>query len=136
MLSDIGKEEPQAALSVFTKGVRRRWTYMQRTIKGISEYFRPLEEVITNTFIPAIIGREVSAIERRILALPCRFGGIGIQDPTRTADIEYYASKKITEDLTNLIFDQNQSLEALDGIKQNTLLQLKKIRRRKTKFSH
>ena len=45
-----------------------------------------------------------------MLALPLRHGGLGIQDPTKTADREYEASRRITEQLTNLIFNQDQDI--------------------------
>ena len=41
----------------------------------------------TNTIY--IVGRTVSDAEHRILALPVRFGGIGILNPVETADQEY-----------------------------------------------
>ena len=45
------------------------------------------------------ISRKVSDIERRILALPVRFGGLGILNPMDTAEIEYDTSIKITTNL-------------------------------------
>ena len=37
-LSEIAKEEPQAALSAYTKGLCHRWTFLQRTVSGIVSY--------------------------------------------------------------------------------------------------
>ena len=54
-LSIIGREEPQAALSGYTKGLCHRWTFLQRTVPGISDLFEPLEDVIAHKFIPAIV---------------------------------------------------------------------------------
>ena len=62
------------------------WGFMQRTIEGIAENFEPLENIIREKFIPAIVGRKVSDIERRILALPIRLGGLGVQNPVLTED--------------------------------------------------
>ena len=53
-LSEIAKDEPQLAHSAFTKALCMRWSYLQRTIPDISQYFAPLEEVIRNKLIPAI----------------------------------------------------------------------------------
>ena len=72
-----------------------------------------MEDVIKNNLIPALIGRQVSTTERRLLALPTRYGGLGIQNPTQTADIEYNASTFITEELTNLIYHQSQTVSDL-----------------------
>ena len=54
-LSEIAKDEPQAALSAFTKALCHRWTFIQRTIPGIKDLFMPLENCIRDTFIPAVI---------------------------------------------------------------------------------
>ena len=113
-LSVVAKEEPQIAYSAFTKGLSSRWCYIQRTIEGISELFKPLEDAISQSLIPAILGRKVNTLERDMLALPLRHGGLGIQNPTKTSDREYEASKKITKQLTELILNQDQDLSKVD----------------------
>lgn len=113
-LSFIAKDEPQLVLSAFTKALNHRWCFMQRTIPNISTLFQPLEDTIREKLIPAIVGRRVSDIERKILSLPVRLGGIGIQNPTETADVEYDTSVKITENLKTLIYNQERTLENLD----------------------
>ena len=91
-----------------------RWTYVQRTISGISLLFQPLEDAIRDKLLPAIIGREVLDIERQMLALPLRFGGIVIQNPVLTSDREYTASVLVTKQLTDLIYQQDTSVDKLD----------------------
>ena len=113
-LSDIAKEEPQLALCAFTKALCMRWCFLQRTIANISHLFQPLEDVLREKFIPAIVGRKVSDLERRILALPVRFGGIGLLNPIETADLEYQTSIKITAILKGMIYNQETTLENLD----------------------
>ena len=113
-LSAIAKDEPQIALSAFTKALCMRWCFVQRTISNISHLFQPLEECIRETFIPAIVGRKISDVERRLLALPVRFGGIGVLNPVKTSDIEYETSVKVTANLKTLIFNQERNLDNLD----------------------
>ena len=72
-LSNIAKDEPQSALSSFT-----RWKYVQRTVPCTGHLFQSLEKVIREKLIPAPEGRRVFGIERRILALPVRLRGIGL----------------------------------------------------------
>ena len=60
----------------------------------------------------AEIGREVSNLQRDMLALPVRYGGLGIANPVKTADREYETSRKVTENLTELIKQQEISLES------------------------
>ena len=109
-LAKIANEEPQAALSAYTKAICHRWIFVQRTIPNISHLFAPLEDSIRLKLIPAIIGRPVSDHERKLLSLPVRLGGLGIAIPTETADREYEASCTITEDLSNLILQQERNL--------------------------
>ena len=99
---------------------------MQRTISDISHLFQPLEDVIRTQFIPAVIGRKVSDVERRILALPVRFGGIGVLNPVKTADVEYDISVRITSNLKTIIFNQERDLENLNEERiQETISQTK-----------
>ena len=74
----------------------------------------PLEDTIRNSLIPALLGRPVSPIERRILAMPYRFGGMGIRDPSKTADIVYQTSCEVTKQLTDMIVNQDRDLSTLD----------------------
>ena len=84
-LAEIAKDEPQAVYASFTKAVSHRWTYVQRTIPGIDDLFTPLEEAIRDKLIPSLVGRKVSNIERRILALPVWYGGLGLHNPTNAS---------------------------------------------------
>ncbi len=113
-LSGIAEEEPQVAYAAYTKGLSHKWSYIQRTVKDVSEFFSPLEHAIRNVFIPSLIGRQISDIERRLLALPLRYGGMGIANPMITCDREYEASISITESLKNLIINQQNTLDELD----------------------
>ena len=46
-------------------------------------------------------------MERRILALPVRYGGMGLQDPTQ-ASFEFFASSRISQNLTEVIINQER----------------------------
>ena len=113
-LARIAKDEPQAVYSSFTKAISHRWTYVQRTVPDIQHLFIPLEEAIREKLIPAIIGRKVSNIERRIFALPVRLGGLGIRDPTKSSQ-EFTASSKITRILTQIIVNQERDFSSYDA---------------------
>ena len=88
-LSKYAQDDPQATYSAFTKGLSSRWTHFQRTVPDASELFEPLENAIRDQLIPALLGREVSDVERQILALPIRHGGLGLIAPRETAKTEY-----------------------------------------------
>ena len=91
-----------------------RWTFIQRTVPNIGHLLEPLETAIRESLIPAIVGRHVSELEREIIALPVRFGGLGIPNPSIAAQTEYNASKCVTENLTRLIRNQERSLDNYD----------------------
>ena len=118
-MSSIAVEEPQAALTAYTKGICHRWTFIQRTIPGISHLFQPLEDCIRTDFIPAILGKNVSDLDRSIFALPVRHGGLGISNPVENCNREFTASVTITKDLTDLIINQQNTLEHYNMSIQN-----------------
>ena len=133
-LAEMAKAEPQAALAAFSKGIASRWTYLQRTIPNTAELFKPLEAAIKDKFLPSLIGREISILERRMLALPYRYGGLAVRNPVATADEEYEASSQITSQLTELIFNQNEDASAVSKITvQKAKLEVRKAKEEKLK---
>ena len=131
-LAKIGIDEPQAALSGYTKSLCHRWTFVQRTIPNIKHLFAPLEKCLREVFIPSVLGRKVSELERKILSLPVRFGGLGIANPLECADREYDASCIITENLSSLIFQQQQDLAFYNT--EETIQRIKNLQRTKEDF--
>ena len=52
--------------------------------------FQPLENVIHQHFIPALTGQDpCSGLERELLALPCRLGGLNIPNPTTICEFQF-----------------------------------------------
>ena len=67
----------------------------------------PLEDVIHQVFIPSLTGRSAcSDIERKILALPPRMGGLGLLNPSSCYDDFFKLSVKLTSSLVDLIVQQ------------------------------
>ena len=57
---------------------------------------------------PSISGHPgCSADERDLLSLPCRFGGLGLINPTKVSDSQFDASLLITASLKDLIIKQS-----------------------------
>ena len=94
-----------------------RWRFLQRTIPNTKE------QTIRDKLIPAIIGRTVNDLERNIMSLPVRLGGMGIQKPTDTADIEFRNSSIVTRNLTDLIIRQESDLSGYDSNRMKQDLQ-------------
>ena len=76
--------------------------------------FEPLERAIRDQLIPTLVGRTVSDLERKIFALPVKLGGMGIYNPTMTADNAYTASTRITANLTEIICNQERDFTNYD----------------------
>ena len=106
-LSEIALHQPQAAYTAFMFGVKNKITFSMRTIQGISEHLKKLDETINNTFIPAITGGiTCSEIERSLLAMPPKLGGLGIPIFSQITDTEFKNSQEVTESLKNDIKNQ------------------------------
>ena len=113
-VAKIAIDEPQIAYTAYTKALCMRWCFLQRTVPNIKNYFAPLEETIREKLIPAIVGKQVTDVERKILSLPVRLGGLGIQNPMLTAETEFRNSCIVTENLTQLIENQELNLDNYD----------------------
>ena len=110
-LSKVAELDPHTAYYGYVNGLCRRWTFLMRSTPQISHLLQPIEDVINNVFLPSIIGKSITELERKIIALPVRFGGMGIPNPTLVADTEYQSSLKITSTLQNAIKTQQSTLD-------------------------
>ena len=105
-LADFTISQPQASYAAFTFGLRHRWTYFLRTLPDIAELLEPLERAINEVLIPAVTDHTVTKVERDLLVLPVRTGGLGFTDPVVTSSSEYEASIKVTNPLVRRIVEQ------------------------------
>ena len=118
LLSEIGKIEPQCALSCFTSGYKHKLNYCMRTIPNVAKLLKRLDDVITKEFLPAITGGiKCSSNERKLLSLPPKLGGLGIPIFSEIADFEYSNSRLITETLTMKVIYQERRYEEDPSIK-------------------
>jgi len=109
-LSSFAITQPHAAYSAFTHGLVSKWLFIARTIPNIDDLFQPLEECIRHTFIPAVTGHlSPGNLERDLLALPTRIGGMGIVNPVRMCAFEFTASNKVTMPLQTLLLSQSST---------------------------
>ena len=119
-LSCIAKSQPYVAYSALTHGMASKWTYFTRTIFNTCHLIKPLEDAIRTYLIPALTGRAPpNDVKRDLLSLPCRLGGIGIGNPSKTAAFEYSASQRVTKPLCQLILQQDPSKHVRPNHKPN-----------------
>jgi hypothetical protein len=109
-LAKFAVSQPQASYAVYTFGLKHRWTYFLRTLPDIQDLIQPLENAISNIFLPALTDHECTQLERDILALPVRNGGLGIPNPCHEAMKEYAASIQVTGSLVRQIESQMHEL--------------------------
>ena len=111
-LAAVAGSQPQAAYAAFVHGTKHKWNYLCRTTPNCSHLLQPLEDAIHRKLIPAISGRpSCSQVERGLLALPAKLGGLSLSNPTTAAQSEFEASKKITASLVQSIIQQRTSFE-------------------------
>ena len=87
--------------------------YLSRTIPGISDMLIPIDNAINTHFIPSLTGRDsISDLERKLLALSPRLGGLGITIPSEESIFEHSSSVKVCAPLVALIVQQIPTFSA------------------------
>ncbi len=108
ILFSIAETQCHAAYAAATHGLAGKWVYLARTTPNIAALLLPLEHVIQIKFLPALSGRAPpNTVQRDLLALPARLGGICLGDPSKRAHDEFAASVLVTSPLKNLISSLN-----------------------------
>ena len=107
-LSKISLTQPHSAYSALTHGLLGGWTFLSRTLPGIGELFSPLEQIIRVHLLPTLTGKSAfSDVERQLISLSSRLGGLGIINPCVTSAFQYDASQSVTGPLVSLILEQD-----------------------------
>ena len=106
VLAKIATTEPHAAFAAFTHCLQAKWNFVSRTIPEIGSMLTDVEDAIRQKFLPSLLRREVSDDIRALLALPARFGGLGIFDPVQRPTTSFEHSTQLCEPLTALILRQ------------------------------
>ena len=109
-LAEFALSQPQACYAAYTFGLKHRWTYFLRTLPDIQELLEPFENAISQVLIPAITERKCNQLDRTILALPVRLGGLDLGNPCLEASREYASSVKVTTPLVEQIASQSHQL--------------------------
>ena len=79
-------------------------------IPNLEELFKPLEDAIRQQFLPSLTGQNpFSDADRNLMALPVRFGGLGIINPSQQCTANNSMAEKTTAPLVALILQQSHS---------------------------
>ena len=136
VLSEIAKSQPHAAYAAFIHGEQHKFTYFLRTIGDIATSLKPLDDIISNTFIPALFGREITENERDIISMPIRDGGLGIRFVANNADLSYDTSITITQHLIGCIITQSDNLPDASTEHSTKAETISKIKTMEHSFKH
>lgn len=104
LLATFAKSQPHAAHSAFTHGLTSVWSHVIRTTPSIGHLLQPLEDAIRMNLIPGLTdGPPPNDLDRSLLALPARLGGIALKNPAADTESIYTASLKISDPLKEAI---------------------------------
>ena len=70
----------------------------------------PLERAVSQILIPTITGHKINQLERDVLSLPVRCGGLGFGNPQAEAARELKSSEETTAPLVDQIMSQQHQL--------------------------
>ena len=127
-LSDIAKSQPHSAYVAFTKGFKSKFTYFMRTISSFEDYVNPIEEAISELFLPALFGQEEPLPEElhEVITLSPAQGGLGIPALSEEAPQQYAASTSITRPHVEAILSQCTSMPVITNEIKNEQQSIKR----------
>ena len=67
----------------------------------LENFMGPLDELISNEFIPSLFGGQISPSETKLISLPVKHGGMCIPNMTELARKEYSTSVLVTRGLVD-----------------------------------
>ena len=81
-----------------------------------------LEAAIRDNFLPALLRKAVTDAERELIALPARFGGLGIFNPCEKAPESTKFSQDLCAPLIALILKQADSFEPVSLMEEQKII--------------
>ena len=140
-LCEIAESQPQSAYAAYTKGYRSKFTYFLRTINQFKDYVTPVDNLLSEKFIPKLFGADTSLGQLRdVITLKQSDGGLGINILAEEAEEQHNSSKKITllhvESIINqehVIRKQSTDEKTVEDLKHENSLQ--KLETRKLKMA-
>ena len=91
---------------MFVDGFKHKVVY---TIRAIHKHLEKLDQAVDTKFIPTLAdGHFCNEMERKLLSLPVKYGGIGIVMFCDIAENEYNNSRTVTASLIKFQLQQNR----------------------------
>ena len=133
-LAEIAKSEPHAAYAAYLHGEQHKYNYFKRTLLNIDSNLKPLDDAITNLFIPSLFGGVISENERNVISLPIREGGLGVRKVGENSDLCFKTSTKITQPLIDEIIKQSDNVPSPDEVKTARVEALQIVKTHETEW--
>jgi hypothetical protein len=96
-LAKVAKRHPQTAYAGLTKSLQQEWQYLQRVVPDCGAAFEPVEEAIRTVFLPALLQATEAECQRELTTLSVRQAGLGLPNPTQSAQASFAASEACSE---------------------------------------
>ena len=91
---------------MFVDGFKHKVVY---TIRAIHKHLEKLDQAVDTKFIPTLAdGHFCNEMERKLLSLPVKYGGIGVVMFCDIAENEYNNSRAVTASLIKFQLQQNR----------------------------
>ena len=97
-----------------------KYTYFLRTIPEIERYLKPLDDLITQSFLPTLLDAIVSDLDRNLYSLPTRKGGLGIPILREIANQHFESSLTITSPLVAIMITQGETIPPTETVNKIT----------------
>ena len=107
---DFAKTQPYAAYSAFTLGNLSPYTYFMRTIPGMHDFIKPVDDMIRLELLPALLNSIVLEVDRQLYSLPLRHGELRIQILSKIAKSQFEALQATTLPLVTIMISQGNTL--------------------------
>ena len=136
----FAKTQPHAAFSAYIHGQQHRFTYFLRTIEGMENYLKPLQDAISNILLPAIFGSTVNKQQRELHSLPIKSGSLGFANLTERAAREYETSRLINAPLIAIMMFQETNLpnetERKNVVREQSSLKIAALNKKSKKLKN
>jgi hypothetical protein len=110
-LARVARRFPQTAYAGLAKSLQSEWQYLQRVLPDSATSFAPVEEALQKVFLPALFQEPEVGELRHLLSLAVSQAGVGISNPTLTADDAHRTSVACTSHLSTTL-REGQDLDA------------------------
>lgn len=131
ILAKAAKRYQQTAYSGLVRSLQTEWTYLQRVVPDLVDFFARVERALLEDFLPALFAETDANALRELACFPVRFGGLGIPDPAASAAATFGTSVQMTAQVSTFL-KEGQPLDAIGfGIAAAQALRRAKTEREK-----